>query len=156
MNYLLSRLSFLIISFLLFSSVSVSAQSAEDNYPKLETLFNKAQGQIFGSAYSKKKIGKQTFTSTSASLNEDAAAKGEESYLINYTEVSWQGMTYYFEPVEGNDNLYGVTIKLKRAAQLKRTVVSTAYGYENISPSVNLYFQKADSDQVRTLLDAIK
>jgi hypothetical protein len=156
MSYLLSRLPFLIISFLLFSSASVSAQSAEDNYLKLETLFNKAKGQVIGSMYSKKKIGKQTFTSTSASLNEDAAVKGEESYLINYTEINWQEMTYYFEPAEGNDQVYGLTIKLKGAAQYARSIIGTTYGTKTYSAAVNLYCKKEDSDQIRTLLDAIK
>lgn len=82
---------------LLFASVKSIGQPSTDNYVKIQTLLNKAKGKIFTSEYnSEKKIGKQTFTSVSASFTEDGITKNHRTYISNYNEVDWWSMTWYF------------------------------------------------------------
>jgi hypothetical protein len=136
---------------------SATAQTGADNYTQLQTLLNRSKGKIFTNEYgSKHKIGKQTFAMNAASRIDEGPSKDEYSYAINYSEIDWKEMTWYFGNMKSGDQLQVLTIKLKRAARMERIVLDGNNKMESFTVELTFYLQKADKEKIQSLLDAIK
>lgn len=148
-----SLLLFLVI--IVSNTFYVKGQTTDSPiFSSVQKLVDKAKGKkLMGLTGNYNKIGKQIFSYNLVSVELKGQGKYSSVWLYNYSKINWKSLNYYLWPVNGNDKLMELHIKLTEDCILNKHVKGEIGSDDRETSLISLYFLSKDYDAMKNLLE---